>query len=404
MKKIIIITFTLFGFSTISFAQKSNVVSAAVVFKQFETESNKSFKLKKIIEAKDYIDKAFINESTSNDPKMFMYRSKIYRNIAFMYDSLDSDAIFKATDSHLKCMQPHPKKPHKIIIHQKWTKEEVLEGLLACANKLYNSGVNKYNSGEFSDALELYDKIYEILPFDEENLLKRQNITNETILYNSYFASNKLKNNKLSKEILQKLIDLNYNEPFIYISMSKIYKSEDNVEKAIEYLSLGKKMFENDQSIITEEINLFIKLGRTKELISNLSNSLESDPENEVLLSTRGAIYFNSGEYDKSINDYLTLYTIDSDNFNTNSILGNNYVAKANIIIDKRNKLSENQNNLYNKYTKEYKSLFNTALPYLESAFKVNSNDNQNSNLLKEIYAKLGMYEKIKAIESTNNK
>ena len=404
MKRKIIVIYILFGFSIISFAQNPNVVSAGLIYNQYEKESNKSFKIKKLVEAKEYIDKAFINESTSNDPKMFKYRSQIYLAIAFRHDSLDSDAIFKATDSYLKCIQPHPKKPHKIIIYKKWTKEKVLEGLLACASKLFNSAVDKYNSGKYSEALVLYDKIYEIIPFDEENLLKRQNITNEIILYQSYLASDKLKNNKLSKEILQKLIDLNYNEPFIYISMSKIYKSEDNVEKAIEYLSLGKDMFENNQSIINEEINLFINLGRTDELISKLSISLESDPENEVLLSTRGSIYYNSGEYDKSYNDYLTLYSIDSDNFNTNSTIGNIYVAKSNIIIEKRNELSDNQIKLYDKYTKEFKFLLNSALPYLESAFNVNSKDNQNTNLLKEIYAKLGMYEKIKAIESTNNK
>ena len=59
--------------------------------------------------------------------------------------------------------------------------------------------------------------------------------------------------------------------------MSNIYKSEDKMEKAIEYLSLGRDMFEDDQSIINTEINLFIELGRTLELIEKLGEAIELD-------------------------------------------------------------------------------------------------------------------------------
>ena len=45
---------------------------------------------------------------------------------------------------------------------------------------------------------------------------------------NSYLASRKLKDNDKSKELLQQLIDINYNEPKIYAYMSNIFFEEGN--------------------------------------------------------------------------------------------------------------------------------------------------------------------------------
>jgi hypothetical protein len=48
-------------------AQQSNVQSAA-----------NSLKFKELKDAKDYIDKAAEHEQTKNDPKMWLYRGKVY--------------------------------------------------------------------------------------------------------------------------------------------------------------------------------------------------------------------------------------------------------------------------------------------------------------------------------------
>ena len=92
-----------------------------------------------------------------------------------------------------------------------------------------------------------------------------------------------MKDNAKSKELLQQLINLNFNEPTIYIRMSNIYIEEENMDKALEYLSLGRDMFEDDQSLLNNEINLYIQLGRTSELIEKLGEAIELDSENDLL-------------------------------------------------------------------------------------------------------------------------
>ena len=55
--------------------------------------------------------------------------------------------------------------------------------------------------------------------------------------------------------------------------MSNIFLEEKNTDKALEYLALGRDMFEDDQSLLNTEINLYIQLGRTSELIEKLAKS-----------------------------------------------------------------------------------------------------------------------------------
>ena len=76
----------------------------------------------KIIDAaKKYIDEAYSNESTSNSAKMWNYRAPIYLQIAIKDSELDNDAILKATEAHIKCLQEDKK--GRVIV-RKWTNKE----------------------------------------------------------------------------------------------------------------------------------------------------------------------------------------------------------------------------------------------------------------------------------------
>ena len=370
--------------SNSTFAQKHNIVNASIALRQ-----------EKLEEAKQYIDEAFLNESTSNDPKMWNYRAPIYLEIALKKPELDDNAILKATESFIKCLQKGKK--DKIIV-KKWTpKEDVLAGLIQCGYKLFNLAIDKYNLEEYNRSIILYKKIFDIIPFDEEDQLKRGNITFETILYNSFFASSKLKDNELSKNLLQNLINLNFNEPAIYISMSNIFKSEGNMDKAIEYLSLGRNMFEDDQSIINTEINLFIELERTVELIEKLGEAIELDSENSLLYFNRGTIYDQEGQLDKAEKDYNTAINLDPSSFGSNYNLGALYFNKAVELTNLAN--ATNNNTKHKKIKKEAELFFDKGLPFLENAYSINPIDKNTLLSLKQLYYMKGDYKKSEDIK-----
>jgi tetratricopeptide (TPR) repeat protein len=384
MNKLTLLLFCTF-ITICSVAQKHNVTSAAITFKQFKGDNTE-----KLEEAKNFIDQAYNTESTSNDPKMWNYRAPIYLGIAQKHSELDKDAVLKATEAYLKCLQADHK--GRIIV-RKWTpKEDVLSGLVQCAYKLFNQAIEEYNAGQYKRALKLYNAIFNIIPHDEEDQLKRGNITKETILYNSFFASNKMKDNQKSKELLQQLIDINFNEPAIYIHMSNIYVAEDNMDKAMEYLAFGRDMFEEDQSLINSEINLYIQLNRTEELLRRLGEAIELDSENDLLYFNRGTIYDQEGNIEKAEKDYKMAIELNSVSFGANYNLGALYFNYGVKLKDEASNTSNNSKYIALKKQADYN--FSKALPYMEEAFNLNGEDKNTIISLKQLYALKGDYDK----------
>ena len=366
-----LLTLVLLVITTLTFAQSHNVVNASIALRNEE-----------FADAKKYIDEAYITESTANDAKMWNYRSQIYLKIALKEAELDADAVFKATEAHLKCLQTDKK--GRIIV-RKWTaKEDVLAGTIQCGYKLFNNAIEEYNAGNYKSSLKHYDAIFKIIPIDTEDQLKRGNITRETILYNSFFASNKMKDNSKSKELLQKLIDINFNEPAIYVQMSIILIEEEKMEKALEYLALGRESFEEDQGLINTQINLYIQLGRTTELIGKLGEAIALDEENELLYFNRGTIYDQEGDIENAEKDYLTALELNPSAFGANYNLGALYFNQGVATKNKANATSDNS--LYSKLNKEADSVFAKALPYLEAAHIINTEDKNTLLSLKQLY------------------
>ena len=389
MKKTIF-TILLAAISSIAFAQKQNITSAAILLKQYSSEKDTSVQTLKIKEAKEFIDQAFANESTSNEPKMWNYRAPIYLQIALKKPSLDEDAILKATEAHIKCLQKDEK--GRIIVRKWTTEEDILAGLIQCGYKLFNVAIDKYNAKDYTGALKYYNAIFDIISLDAEDQLKRGNITKETILYNSFFASSKMKDNATSKKLLQQLIDINFNEPAIYIHMSNVYLEDKNTDKALEYLKLGRNMFEGDQSLINTEINLYIQLGRTSELIEKLGEAIALDSENDLLYFNRGTIYDQEGDFVNAEKDYKASLAINPDAFGTNYNLGALYFNAGVAINNKANDTSSNK--IFEKLKKEAEASFAKALPFLETAYELNGEDKNTLLSLKQLYYLSGDYKK----------
>ena len=187
-------------------------------------------------------------------------------------------------------------------------------------------------------------------------------------------------------------IDINFNEPSIYIQMSDIYKRENNIEKTIEYLSLGREMFEDDQSLINTEINLYIELGRTNELITKLGEAIELDPENSLLYFNRGTIYDQEGQTAEAEIDYLKAIELDPSSFGSNYNLGALFFNKAVELNNSANSTSDN--NKYKKLKNQAETYFDKALPFLESTYQLNTSDKNTLLSLKQLYYMKGDYKK----------
>ena len=87
--------------SSVAIAQKHNIVNASIALRNAKKATGDEIGTL-LSEAKDYIDLAYSNESTSNEAKMWNYRAPIYLEIALKKPDLDNKAILKATDDKTK--------------------------------------------------------------------------------------------------------------------------------------------------------------------------------------------------------------------------------------------------------------------------------------------------------------
>ncbi len=388
----------LFGFACFVFvvnAQKHNIVNSSIALKNANKTDGEEM-VSNLIDAKNYIDEAFLNTSTSDEPKMWNYRAKVYLKIALLKDQkIDNDAIFKAKQSHIRCLDRDKK--GRVVV-RKWTKEEdVVAGLIQCGYKLFNMAIDEYNNENNSKALKLYDEIFEIFDYDSEDQLKRGNITKETVLHNSFFAARRMEDIERSKVLLQNLIDLNFNDPSIYVHMSDILQEEGSDDDALKYLSLGRDYFENDPVLINSQINLYIKLNRTDELIDKLSDAIELDDMNDLLFFNRATVYDQKGMLDEAIIDYKKSIELNPDNFNSNYNLGALFFNRG---VELRNEANNSSSDkLYNKLKKESEVFFDDALPFLETSLSLEPNDKNTLLSLKQLYYLKGDYKKSKEMD-----
>jgi tetratricopeptide (TPR) repeat protein len=374
MKINLTIIFTLLAVSC--FPQSATVQSAA-----------NSYKKNELTEAKQLIDEATAYESTSNDPKMWYYRGKIYLAICSNPEkrALDADAAEKSSISFMNCLKTDKKESFK---------EECMNAVWDAGIQTFNDAVNAYTKKDFTKAERLYNLIFEIIPLDKDNNLKRSNITSDILNKNLYAVAKQSKDNAKAKTYLQKLMDAQFNDPLIYVYMERIYLEEKDTANALKYVELGRNIFEDNSTLINEELSIYIARGNTEVLIAKLTDAIDKTPDNEVLYFIRGNLYGNRKEAEKCKTDYKKAIELKPEYFDANYNLGAMYFNEGAEIANAANKLPISATKEYDAAQKKFKEKMEQAQPYLEAALETNTKDANTILTLKELYAKTNQLDK----------
>jgi tetratricopeptide (TPR) repeat protein len=383
MNKKIILSLLISSFTLVAFSQSKNVQNA---FNSFRQEN--------FAEAKYFIDLAANNESTANDAKMWNYRAKIYLEIIQKYPDIDENAVFEATESHIRCLDRDKK--GKISV-RKWTREEdVLSGLIACGYNLFNSGVEDYNAKEYKNALRKYDEIFRIIPLDKDNLLEEGNINENSIYKNQYLAALQLEDIDAQLDYLGKSIENNTEDPTIYYFISNIYSEKGNLNLALEYILMGREKFSNEIILINTEIDLSMKMGKsTQEIVSKLSDAIDLDNSNEVLYIIRSQMYSKLNDNVLAEKDLISALSINPESSSANNNLASLYLSMTEPLVKERNNLGYRETKKIDNLDSKIEELQKKSLPFLVKYISLKEMDGEFDkaalNTLASIYYNLGM-------------
>ena len=375
MKKIALIL-TLILLVSAGFAQRSKVVTA------YNYQRNG-----KLEKAKEAIDEAVEHEKTMADPKAWFYRGAIYQDIAAGVDSSLYNKVPNALDVAYESYQKSVEYDEK----EKYV-EQIKLNMAGLAQGYYNKGVMAYNDNNFSVASDQFKNT-----FDVYSEIGR---TDTISMFNAAVSAGLAGENEKAHDYYDKVLELDYSNPEIYISMSEISKAMGDTAKALNVLKTGRQIYPENFDLLISETNIYLARNDTKKALENLEKAIEKDKTNPTIFFAVGTNYDQLGMFDKAEDAYKNAINLDPDYFEANYNIGALYVNKAAKILEKANDLPLDAVDEYEAEKAKADDLLKKSLPYLEKAIELQPNDVNTLVSLKEIYTRLGMLEKLKAVNA----
>ncbi|MBN4081545.1 tetratricopeptide repeat protein [bacterium AH-315-C07] len=367
MKRFCFVVLVVLVATNFTIAQKSKVVSAWNYLKYDEIDK-----------AQEAIDMAIVNDKTKVMAKTWYYRGLVYQNM------IDNEQWKKLSDKALE--ETYRSFTKSLEINATTYKEDIDKRMVVIGLMFYNQGVNECKIKEFDKALVSFDYALKVNPDDMQ------------ALYNSAYASYNMKDMTKAKSFYQKLVDKEYDEPRIYHTLADIYKNEGDETKFLEILELGRKRFPGNNVLIIDELNYYLKAGKQEEALTKLNEAVVIEPNNSTLFFALGVANDKLGNAAEAIKAYKKAVELKDDYFDAVYNIGALYFNNAVDMVQKADDIRDPKK--FETAKAEYETEFETALPHLERAHELNDKDQNTIVSLKQLYARIGDYEKSKAMKA----
>ncbi len=361
----------------------------------------------KLDKAKEYIDIAAKHPKTGIDAKTWDYRGNIYVTIltdsSGKYDALKKDAVEEAIKSYKNVLKFDKKGILSI---------EAKKKILALTDFIFNDATialkSAYAEKDEDKRQELFEKSIELLD-KSYNLYKEGGRTDTTSLYYMAMANEQAKKIDVAKKLYNQLIEMNYNQPDIYVAMGNIFAAEGNLDESMKYFNMGTKRYPKNLDIVLNASNVYLKGNNPQKAIEILEKAAELDPTNPSVFTAIGTKYLDMTEKAKSEEEKTTYrkkaedafnkaLNLKPDSFDANFNMGVLYVNHAVEVNKQLDDLPLDQQKKYDELKAKADGLLEKALPYMEKAHQINPDDRAVITSLKEIYARLKKYDKLKEI------
>jgi hypothetical protein len=410
------------------FSQKNKVQGAWRSLSDYESTLSETPDMSYLIKAKENIDLAAMSEDTKNQVKTFSYRLRIYtylfaenlkiedkklaatiadknERMQVAYGNVSISEFDEAFKSLLKIKELDPKMFDKLGKGESNSEEDGKLYLAMMQLQVYQSNLatGRYKAKKYDEAADFFES----LAISNYSTTGKKDTAN---FYNACISAQKSKNQTKMFDYNKKMIDLKIATPYNYQTVYDVKLSQNDTVLALDYLTMGRKEFPNDVYLMNRETEIFLQKGQQEKALGNLQSAIEKEPNNAQLQLVLGNVYDNlanpkgkSGkdttkpaEYDnlvkKAAEHYQKAIDLKPSNqesyFNALYNLGalyNNYGAalytksmeKATITdLAKKQKEFEAKSNEYYK----------KAIPFLEQALSIKSNDKSTMSALRKLY------------------
>ena len=337
------------------------------------------------LKAAEFIDQAILDEKANVKEKTWRYRGNIYTNLASdstLYAQVP-DALEKAAASFVKA--------DELDVKQRYSSERMAD-IARGATIAGNSGISYFNSGVYGRAGELFVTASE--------MTMMLGAVDTMAIFNSALCFEKASMYDRAVDQYMMCGGYGYQVPDVFLFAANIQKMEGDTAKALTTLQNARQDFPREQALIIEELNIYLVAGQFELAKENLMLAAEQDPTNEILWFSLGSVYDNLKMQDEAVEAYAKSLEIKADYFDANYNLGALYFNMAVQMVNEANdmwkpRMSKDEATKQKELEDGGKAMFSTALPYLEKALEVEPEDRETLRSLRDIYARVGMDEKM---------
>ena len=340
--------------------------------------------------AKDAIDQALINESTSAWFNTYFAKGKLcqasFESDNPKFNAFYPDPLAEAYASYEKAMELDPKGG---------IKKKLITGMVynSLAVNLYKQGSTRFEAKDYAGALKSFETQIKITESD-----KYAGAFDTGMFYNAGLAA--VNSSKYSEAIkyFEKCTEMKYMGITPYFQMSEAYMSLGDTAKAEGVLTGLSSKFPNDKNVTLQLIDLYIKSSKNEEALKYIKVAKESDPNNYSLYFAGGIIYLNQNKYDDAITELTKSIELKGDVYDTQYGCGAAYINKASEMFVKANEIMDVKK--YSEAVDQANAIYAKALPYMEKAYELKPDDVYAMRSLQELYYRLKQTDKYTIIKA----
>lgn len=341
-----------------------------------------------VAKAKEQIDEGIQDEEAKAMAKSWLVKGDIYRSIYEVKPLFEQNpnALAEAKDAYFKAfeLEINPKK-----------KKDVKPGLETLYNYFYMEGLQYFSNSKWSQAYRNFHSNLEISEFLFQNGMAAVEDTN------AYFvvalAAFNLSQFDEAMRCGEKLMALGDDREVVYTILSEVYKQKGLTDKYTSTIAAGRKKYPNSLDLLYKEINYYLEQDKLDELEVNLNEALRLDPNNHTLYQALANVYDRKGNIEKSFEYYDKAIALQPDFYEAYFNKGTVYFNMAMKVIEKMN--DETNDKKYEALKAEREILLrDKALPLLQKAYSIKPQDASVIKALREVYARLEMFEELKAL------
>ncbi|HBP45789.1 MAG TPA: hypothetical protein DD635_07780 [Flavobacteriales bacterium] len=330
-----------------------------------------------------YIEEAITIEKAALKDKTWRYRGEIYLNIA--NDSALAiefpNALWIAKDSYTKAKELDVKGNYE---------REIITGLGLVQTTAGNQGITDYTRDNYTGAAAKFDLSAEVAGMFD--------VIDTMAVFNAALCYEKSGELDLAVARYKTCGSFGYQVPNVYLFIANLLRQDGRIEEALTELQAARKSFPREQSLIIEELNIYLENKDYERAENNLKLAAEGDPTNEILWFSLGSVYDNLGKTELAAEAYLKALELNAEYFDANYNLGAMYFNEAVQGINAANdlwkpRMTKTESAEQKSLEDEAKNRFLAARPYLEAAHKANPNDIDTIRSLRDIYARTGQDE-----------